>query len=171
MTGKILQIINVPDPVLTQEAQSVEKIDDTIQQQIDNMLETMYDAPGIGLAANQVGLLNRIFVVDLEGGRDEGPRDPTCLINPEILWLSEERSVMEEGCLSIPGVYADVERPARVRMGYTDRDGNTQEIEADGLLSHCLQHELDHLNGVLYIDYLSKLKRNMMIKKVKKLTS
>jgi peptide deformylase len=180
---KTYKIISIPDPVLKQVAAPVQSIDDAIRTQMERMLETMYDAPGIGLAANQVGLLNRVVVMDLsrrsKKQEDEGeqpapdPRTtttgPVCMINPEIIWSSEELSVMEEGCLSIPQQYADVERPAVVCVQYLDERGQKAELEAAGLLSHCVQHEIDHLNGVLFIDYLSSLKRNMMIRKVEKL--
>ena len=165
------EIITVPDPVLKQKAQPVNKIDDAVRSQMDGMLRAMYDAPGIGLAANQVSLLNRILVMDLSRRDDETPEDPNpiCMANPEIIYESEEMSVMEEGCLSIPKQYADVERPAIVRVKYLDYNGKDAELEATGLLSHCVQHEIDHLNGVLFIDYLSSLKRNMILKKVQKL--
>lgn len=177
-------IITVPDPVLKQIAQPAARVDDALRLQMDRMLETMYDAPGIGLAANQVGLLNRVLVMDLSRrNKDEDseaekqgeidPRTvttgPVCMVNPDILWRSEEISVMEEGCLSIPQQYAEVERPAVVRVRYLDYKGQEAELEAAGLLSHCVQHEIDHLNGVLFIDYLSSLKRNMILKKVEKL--
>ena len=164
-----MKIITVPDPVLKALAQPVARVDDVIRQKFDAMLETMYDAPGIGLAANQVGLLHRILVMDVdvrEGGTD---KKPIFMANPEIIWESEEGSVMEEGCLSIPGQFAEITRPARVRVKYVDYNNLEQEMEAEGLLSHCVQHEIDHLNGVLFIDYLSALKRNMMIRKVEKM--
>ncbi|GJL85755.1 MAG: peptide deformylase [Micavibrio sp.] len=165
-------IIIVPDPVLKQQAQPVAKVDDAIRQQMDNMLETMYEAPGIGLAANQVSMLNRVLVIDTtrrdEEAEEEGP-GPICMANPEVVWKSENMSVMEEGCLSIPQQYADVERPAIVKVKYLDYDGKEAEIEANGLLSHCVQHEIDHLNGVLFVDYLSSLKRNMILRRVDKL--
>jgi len=162
-------IIIVPDPVLKQTAQPVSKVDAAVQKQMDKMLATMYEAPGIGLAANQVNLLNRVLVMDL-ARKDEGEAPtPICMANPEIIWESEELSVMQEGCLSIPQQYADVERPARVRVKYLNREGKQDELEADGLLSHCVQHEIDHLNGILFIDYLSTLKRNMILRKVEKL--
>jgi len=165
------EIITVPDPVLKQQAQPVNKIDDAVRSQMDGMLRAMYDAPGIGLAANQVSLLNRVLVMDLSRRDDENQEDPNpiCMANPEIIYESEEMSVMEEGCLSIPKQYADVERPAIVRVKYLDYNGKDAELEATGLLSHCVQHEIDHLNGVLFIDYLSSLKRNMILKKVQKL--
>ena len=169
------KIIIVPDPVLKQVAQPVSKVDDVIRKQMDAMLQTMYDAPGIGLAANQVGLLNRVLVMDLsrrkespEGDTPEKPR-PILMANPEIIWESEDISVMEEGCLSIPGQYAEVERPAGVKVKYLDYNGKEALLEADGLLSHCVQHEIDHLDGVLFVDHISSLKRNMILRKVEKL--
>ena len=171
-------IITVPDPVLKEVAHPVDKVDDTVRKQMDGMLQTMYDAPGIGLAANQVGLLNRVLVMDLSHRGERGYEDdeeesqtpePIFMANPEIIYESEEMSVMEEGCLSIPRQQADVERPALVRVKYLDYNGKEAELEASGLLSHCVQHEIDHLNGVLFIDYLSSLKRNMILKKVQKL--
>lgn len=173
----LYDIIYVPDPVLKQTAQEVQSFTPDIQKQMDKMLATMYDAPGIGLAANQVGLLNRVLVMDLKSRGERGYGDgeaeeasgAICMANPEIIWESEEPSVMEEGCLSIPQQYAEVERPARVRVKYLDYNGKEAELEADGLLSHCVQHEIDHLNGVLFTDYLSSLKRNMMLKRVEKM--
>ncbi len=162
------EIITVPSPVLKQIAQPVSGVDDDVRAQMDAMLETMYDAPGIGLAANQVNLLNRVLVMDLSSREDEEEAAPICMANPEVIWQSEEMSVMEEGCLSIPKQYAEVERPAIVRVKYLDYNGKEAELEASGLLSHCVQHEIDHLNGVLFIDYLSSLKRNMILKKVQK---
>ena len=177
----ILPIIYIPDPVLKEVAQPVGTVDDDLRTQMDNMLESMYDAPGIGLAANQVNMLNRVLVMDLKkreerGYEDDEPEEagsttdgPICMVNPEIIYESEEMSVMEEGCLSIPRQYAEVERPKLVRVKYLDYNGKPAELEATGLLSHCVQHEIDHLNGVLFIDYLSSLKRNMILKKVQKL--
>ena len=175
-TGSNYEIIIVPDPVLRQQAQPVNRVDDAIRTQMNRMLQTMYDAPGIGLAANQVGLLNRVLVMDLARRRsadtaDEGPEEtakPIFMVNPEIIWESEEMSVLEEGCLSIPAQYAEVERPARVRVKYIGYNNEEGMLEAEGLLSHCVQHEIDHLNGVLFIDYLSSLKRNMILRKVEK---
>ncbi len=164
-----LDIIIVPDPVLKTVAQPVARVDDALRKQFDDMLETMYDAPGIGLAANQVNCLNRVLVMDVEGREDGGGRQPIFMANPEIIWESEEISVMEEGCLSIPGQMAEVQRPAGVRVKYLDYDNTEQELLAEGLLSHCVQHEIDHLNGVLFVDYLSSLKRNMILRKVSKL--
>lgn len=167
----LYRIITVPDPVLKVVAQPVGRVDDALRAQMDKMLHTMYDAPGIGLAANQVGLLNRVFVMDVarrEEGKEQTAREPHVFVNPEIVWKSEEPSTMEEGCLSIPGQYAEVTRPARVRVKYLDYHGQERELEAEGLMSHCVQHELDHLNGVLFIDYLSRLKREMILKRADK---
>lgn len=166
---KTYTIITVPDPVLREKANEVARVDDALRTQMDKMLRTMYDAPGIGLAANQVGLLNRVLVMDLSRRTEEDPAKPIFMVNPEVIWKSDEISVLEEGCLSIPHQYAEVERPARVRVRYLDYHGKDVELEAEGLLSHCVQHEIDHLNGVLFIDYLSTLKRNMLLKKVDKL--
>ena len=190
----ILPIVHIPDPVLRRKSAPVERVDDDLRRFLDNMLETMYDAPGIGLAAVQVGEPLRIFTVDCakrsddedetddgqpirEPGNDHGEpaveselkRDPIFLINPEIVTWSDERSVYEEGCLSIPDYYADVERPASCTVKYIDRDGKEQLLEADGLLATVIQHEYDHLNGVLFIDHISKLKRDMVIRKFTRL--
>ncbi len=164
-----LEIITVPNPVLKTKAEPVACVDDTIRKQMDDMLETMYAAPGIGLAANQVGLLNRVLVMDMSGRKEDAEPDPIYMANPEIVWESEEFSVMEEGCLSVPEQYAEVERPSIVRVKYLDYDGKEAELEADELLSHCVQHEIDHLDGIVFVDYLSSLKRGMMIRKVEKL--
>lgn len=163
------KIITIPAPALRETAKPVTQVDDAVRTQIDRMLETMYGASGIGLAANQVGLLNRIIVVDVQQREDEeGTRAPIALVNPEITWESGEVWDYKEGCLSIPEHYADVTRPYSIRVKYLDRAGKTQELEADGLLSTCLQHEIDHLNGVLFIDHLSRLKRNMILRKMEK---
>ena len=164
----LLPIIIVPDPVLKEVARPIENITDEIKRQAADMIETMYDAPGIGLAANQVNKLNRLFVMDVDYRKDESSRNAKVLINPEIIWRSEEMSIMEEGCLSIPKQYAEVERPRTVRVKYIDLNGQVQEMEGTDLTSHCIQHELDHLNGVLFVDYLSRLKRNMILRKVDK---
>lgn len=166
---KKYDIITIPDPVLKQVAQPVSAVNDALRAQMDAMLQAMYDAPGIGLAANQVGELNRVLVMDLSGRKEGETPAPIFMANPEIMWKSDEISVMEEGCLSIPQQYAEVERPASVRVKYLDYNSQEAELTAEGLLSHCVQHEIDHLNGVLFIDYLSSLKRNMMIRKVEKL--
>ncbi|MGH6924720.1 MAG: peptide deformylase [Propylenella sp.] len=162
-----LEILTLPDPVLRQKSAPVEAVTDETRRFMDQLLKTMYEAPGIGLAAIQVGEPRRIIAIDV--AREDQPKNPLLLINPEILWRSEdERSTYEEGCLSIPDYYAEVERPAKVRVRYVDYDGKPQEIEADGLLATCVQHEVDHLNGVLFIDYLSKLKRDLVVKKFAK---
>jgi len=163
------QIVTVPDPVLKTAASAVARVDDALRVQLDAMLETMYEAPGIGLAANQVGLLNRVVVMDVAYREENAAKDPIFMINPEIIWASDEKSVMEEGCLSIPGQYAEIERPASVRVKYLDYHGKEAELVAEELLSHCVQHEIDHLNGILFIDYLSKLKRDMMVRRVEKM--
>lgn len=162
------QIIKVPDPVLKQVAKEVSKVDDAVRAQMDLMLKTMYEAPGIGLAANQVNLLNRVIVMDIAQREEPETKSPIVMANPEIIWASEEPSVWEEGCLSIPGQFADVERPLQVRVKYLDYDGKQQERLFEELGSHCVQHEIDHLNGVLFIDHLSSLKRNMLMKRYKK---
>lgn len=155
----ILPILVIPDPRLKLISEPVEAITEDIRRLVADMFETMYDAPGIGLAAIQVGVAKRLLVIDV-GSREEG-RQPLTVINPEIVWASDDAfRIHQEGCLSIPEYYEEVERPARIRVRYTDLDGKTQEIEADGLLATCLQHEIDHLNGVLFIDHLSKLKRD-----------
>ena len=159
-------ILTLPDPRLRLVSAPVEKISPDIRKLVDEMFETMYAAPGIGLAAIQVGVPQRVVTMDL--AKKDEPKQPKVYINPELLWASEERSTYEEGCLSIPEYYEEVERPAQVRVGYTDLEGNRQEIEANGLLATCLQHEIDHLNGVLFIDHLSKLKRDRVIRKFTK---
>jgi len=163
----IKPLIILPDPILRQVSKPVERVDGPLRKLADDMLATMYDAPGIGLAAIQIGEPVRMLVIDL-AKEDETPA-PHVFINPEILSSADTRSVYEEGCLSIPDYYAEVERPATVRVKYLDRDGKLQETEAEGLMATCLQHEIDHLNGVLFIDHISKLKRDMVVKKFKKL--
>ncbi len=163
----IKPLIILPDPVLRQVSKPVEKIDLSIKKLAADMFETMYEAPGIGLAAIQVGVPLRMLVIDL--AKQDEPKQPQIFINPEVVASSDERSTYEEGCLSIPEYYADVERPASVRVKFVDGNGKQQEIEADGLLATCLQHEIDHLNGVLFIDYISKLKRDMVVRRFKKL--
>ncbi|MGG6893420.1 MULTISPECIES: peptide deformylase [Rhizobium] len=162
----IKPLIILPDPLLRQASKPIEQIDTEIQRLADDMLETMYDAPGIGLAAIQVGVPRRLLVIDV--AREGEEKKPLVFINPEIVASSDDRSVYEEGCLSIPDYYAEVERPARVTVKYLDRSGKEQITEADGLLATCVQHEIDHLNGVLFIDYISRLKREMVIKKFTK---
>ncbi|KQZ31333.1 peptide deformylase [Mesorhizobium sp. Root552] len=163
----IKPLIILPDPVLRQVSKPVEKVDAPLLKLADDMLATMYDAPGIGLAAIQIGEPLRMLVIDL-AKEDEAPA-PHVFINPEVLESGDARSVYEEGCLSIPDYYAEVERPATVRVKYLDRDGKAQEIMAEGLMATCLQHEIDHLNGVLFIDHISKLKRDIVMRKFKKL--
>ena len=141
-------------------------VDASVRALIDDMFETMYDAPGIGLAAIQIGVPRRVVTMDL--AKKDEPKAPQVFINPEVVWSSDEKSTYEEGCLSIPEYYEEVERPAAVKVKYMDADGKSHEIEADGLLATCLQHEIDHTNGVLFIDYISKLKRDMVMKKFKK---
>ncbi|MBB3287452.1 MULTISPECIES: peptide deformylase [Rhizobium] len=162
----IKPLIILPDPLLRQASKPIEQIDTEIQRLADDMLETMYDAPGIGLAAIQIGVPRRMLVIDV--AREGEEKKPLVFINPEIVASSDERSVYEEGCLSIPDYYAEVERPARVTVKHLDRDGKELVTEAEGLLATCVQHEIDHLNGVLFIDHISRLKREMVIKKFTK---
>lgn len=161
-----LDIINVPDPLLKTISTPVAKVDADIRRLLDDMLETMYAAPGIGLAAIQVAVAKRVIVLDTAEEGEE--KSPLFLVNPEVVWESEERSVYSEGCLSVPEHYADVERPASVRVKYLDYNNEMQEDLMDGLSATCVQHEIDHLDGVVFIDYLSRLKRNMIVKKVQK---
>jgi len=163
-----LDIINIPDPLLKKISDPVGQVDDELRTLMDNMLETMYAAPGIGLAAIQVAVPKRVIVLDTEG--DDENKKPIFLVNPEVTWESPEFNVYNEGCLSVPEHYAEVERPASVKVRYLDYDGKQREDLMDGLLATCVQHEIDHLNGVVFIDYLSRLKRNMIIKKVQKAT-
>ncbi|MDP2120757.1 MAG: peptide deformylase [Hoeflea sp.] len=163
----IKPIIYLPDPILRQQSQPVERVDKELERFIEDMIETMYDAPGIGLAAIQVGVPRRLLVIDV-AGKDE-PRNPQVFINPELVATGDAMSVYEEGCLSIPDYYADVERPEAITVRHLDRAGKERVTEADGLLATCLQHEIDHLNGVLFIDHISKLKRDMVIRKFTKL--
>ncbi len=171
----IREILTVPNPVLKQVSTPVSEVTDDLRRLMDDMLETMYDAPGIGLAAVQIGEPVRIIVMDLqekpEGAEPdaEGVKAPRYFVNPEIVWKSEDLAPYEEGCLSVPEVYDEVQRPARVRLRYLDYNGNAVEEEADGLFATCIQHEMDHLEGVLFIDHLSKLKRDRAVSKVKKL--
>lgn len=174
----ILPILEIPDPRLRTISKPVERVDDDLRRLMDDMLETMYDAPGIGLAAIQVGVPSRVLVIDLqrrleedgEGGEPKvvEVREPRYFVNPEILWESEEMGIYNEGCLSVPEMYGDVERPARIRARWRDYDGTLHEEEMDGLWATCLQHEMDHLDGILFVDHLSKLKRDMILKKLAK---
>lgn len=163
----IRPLVILPDPILRQLSKPVERIDDDMRRFADDMLETMYDAPGIGLAAIQIGEPRRMVVIDL--AKEDQPKEPHVFINPEIVAAGDGISVYEEGCLSIPEYYAEVERPDTVTVKYLDRDGTEQLMVADGLMATCLQHEIDHLNGVLFIDHISKLKRDMVVRKFKKL--
>ena len=160
------EIITLPDKRLRLVSEPIKRIDAGIRKLVEDMFETMYDAPGIGLAAIQVGEQKRVVTMDLS--KKEGPHEPRVFINPEIVWASEEKAIYEEGCLSIPEYYEEVERPAEVKVKYLDLDGKPHEVEAKGLLATCLQHEIDHLNGILFIDHLSKLKRSRVIKKFAK---
>ena len=160
------KIVIEPDPILRKKSKTLEKVDDELRKLLDDMLETMYSAPGIGLAAVQVGILKRLIVIDISKEKDK--KSPLFLINPEIVTKSKTTSIYEEGCLSLPGHFAEIERPAKCKINYIDYHGKKTELEAEGLLSTCVQHEIDHLNGILFIDYLSKLKKDMIIKKLKK---
>jgi len=159
-------ILLLPDKRLRMKSEPVKAVDKDIRALIEDMFETMYAAPGIGLAAIQIGVPRRVVTVDL--AKKDDPAEPQVFINPEIVWASDDKATYEEGCLSIPEYYEEVERPKSVRVKFIDRDGKPQEIEADGLLGTCLQHEIDHINGVLFIDHISKLKRDMVLKKFKK---
>ena len=161
----ILPILLHPDARLKKVCKPIASVDAEIQALADNMLKTMYDAPGIGLAAPQVGVLKRILVMDCAGREDEDP-NPTVLINPEIVWSGEEESVYNEGCLSLPELYEDVIRPAEVRVQFLDQTGKEREEHYKGLWATCVQHEIDHLNGKLFIDHLSRMKRSMLTKKM-----
>jgi peptide deformylase len=165
-TMALRDILILPDKRLRQISDPVKKIDAGLRKLIEDMFETMYDAPGIGLAAIQIGAPKRVITMDL--AKKEEPRNPQVFINPEIVWTSEEKATYEEGCLSIPEYYDDVERPAQVKVKYLDLEGKRQEVVANGLFATCLQHEIDHLNGVLFIDHLSKLKRDRVLKKFTK---
>ena len=159
-------ILIIPDTRLRLTSEPVKDIDKGVRALVDDMFETMYAAPGIGLAAIQIGVAQRVVTMDLAKKDDE--KEPQIFINPEILWTSEETSIYDEGCLSIPEYYEEVERPAQVKVRYMDLDGKTQEVAANGLLATVLQHEIDHINGILFIDHISKLKRDRVIKKFTK---
>ncbi|WP_380877852.1 peptide deformylase [Sphingomonas sp. DBB INV C78] len=167
----ILPILEAPDPRLRTISTPVETVDDDLRALIADMFETMYDAPGIGLAAIQVGVPKRVLVIDLQeevDAEDKPVRNPRVFINPELFDPSEEISVYQEGCLSVPDQYADVERPAKIHARWLDEKGEKHETELDGLLATCLQHEMDHLEGILFIDHLSRMKRDMLLKKLDK---
>ena len=160
------KIVIEPDPILRKKSERLEKVDNNIKKLMDDMLETMYAAPGIGLAAVQTGILKRLVVIDIS--KDDVKKNPLFLINPEIIFKSKNTSSYEEGCLSLPGQFAEIERPAECHINYIDYNGKEKKLKADGLLATCIQHEIDHLNGILFIDYLSKLKKEIIIKKVSK---
>ena len=157
-------IIIEPDPLLRKKSEELEKVDDSVRNLMNDMLETMYAAPGIGLAAVQVGILKRLVVIDISKGDQK--KNPIFLINPVVTHKSKNTSVFEEGCLSLPGHFAEIERPAECHVDYIDYNGKKRKLKADGILATCIQHEIDHLNGILFIDYLSKLKKDMIIKKL-----
>lgn len=167
----ILEIIKAPDPRLKLVAKPVDKVDDSLRAFMDDMLETMYAANGIGLAATQVGDLRRVLVMDLSAKEEDGTRDfkPMYFVNPEVLDESEELNVYQEGCLSFPDQFADVERPKVVTISYLDYNGAVQKITADDLLATCVQHEIDHLDGLTFVDHISKLKRDMIIRRLQKI--
>ncbi len=160
------KILIEPDPILRKKSDPLDQVDNEVRKLLKDMLETMYDAPGIGLAAVQIGILKRIVVIDIS--KDEKKKEPLFLVNPEIIYRSKETSVYEEGCLSLPSQFAEIERPAKCSLKYIDFNGKEKKLEAEGLLATCIQHEVDHLDGVLFIDYLSKLKKDMIIKKLVK---
>jgi peptide deformylase len=160
------KIIIEPDTILRKKSETLEKVDNELRGLMDDMLETMYAAPGIGLAAVQVGVLKRVIVIDIS--KEKEKKNPIFLINPEIVFKSKNTSIYEEGCLSLPGYFAEIERPTECQIEYIDYDGKKKEMRANGLLATCIQHEVDHLNGILFIDYLSKLKKDMIIKKLVK---
>ena len=160
------KIIIEPDPLLRNKSSLLEKVDDQVRKLMDDMVETMYSAPGIGLAAVQIGVLKRLIVIDIS--KDDKKKNPLFLINPEITFRSNKTSTYEEGCLSLPGHFAEVERPAECHLNFLDYNGKKKDLKAGGLLATCIQHEVDHLNGILFIDHISKLKRDMIIKKLKK---
>jgi peptide deformylase len=163
----IRKILVEPNQFLRKKSLLVEKVDDEARKIMDDMLETMYAAPGIGLAAIQIGITKRIIVLDLGGKQDE-PKNPMFFVNPEIIEKSNTNSTYEEGCLSVPGQFAEIDRPEKCHLKYLDYYGTQKEIRAEGMLATCIQHEMDHLEGILFIDYLSKLKRSMITKKLSK---
>jgi len=162
----IRKILTEPDPFLRQKSTKVEQVNDEIRTLMDDMLETMYNAPGIGLAAIQIGVPKRVIVMDLS--RDDEKKNPLYFVNPEIITNSDNDSAYEEGCLSVPGQFAEINRPDKCKVKYLDYSGNEQILNAEDLLATCIQHEMDHLEGILFIDYLSKLKRSMIVKKLSK---
>lgn len=165
----LLKILTVPDPRLTKVAAPIKEVTDDIRQLMDDMLETMYANDGMGLAANQVGVLKRVVVMDMNAGEPNKPAKPLKMANPEILWRSEETIKQVEGCLSVPGQRGEVERSIRVKIQFLDENNTVQEMEADEIFAICLQHEINHLDGILYIDHLSRLKREIILTRLKKL--
>ena len=169
----IQKILTEPNKILREKSLRVENVDKDIQRLMDDMLETLYAAPGIGLAAIQVGVAKRVIVMDISRDRDkdkEPKKNPMYFVNPEIVWKSEDKFTYEEGCLSVPNQFAEIDRPKQCHVKHLDYNGHPQELKADGLLATCIQHEIDHLEGILFIDYLSKLKKEMIIKKLSKQT-
>ncbi|MGH6873351.1 MAG: peptide deformylase [Rhizomicrobium sp.] len=162
----IRPILTAPDPRLKAVSEPVARVDDEIRALIADLIESMYAADGIGLAAIQVGVPKRVLVMDLD--QRDGAKNPLAFVNPRIVWASDELATFQEGCLSVPEIWEDVERPARIRATYLDRDGKARELEADGLLATCLQHEMDHLDGILFLDHLSKLKKSIALRKLQK---
>ena len=162
----IRKILTEPDPFLRQKSKKVDIVDDEIRSLMDDMVQTMYDAPGIGLAAIQIGVPKRVIVIDLS--KKDEKKNPMYFVNPEILIKSENDATYEEGCLSVPNQFAEINRPDKCKVKYIDYDGKKKILEAEGLLATCIQHEMDHLEGILFIDYLSKLKKSMIIKKLSK---
>ena len=160
------EILIEPNKILREKSLKVEQVDKDLQTLMDDMLETMYAAPGIGLVAIQVGVPKRVIVLDL--AKKDSPKNPMCFVNPEIIEKSKTNSTYEEGCLSVPGQFAEIDRPDKCYIKYLDYHGQPQEIRAEGMLATCIQHEIDHLEGILFIDYLSKLKKSMMVKKLSK---
>ena len=162
----VKKILTEPDPFLRQKSKPVEKVDNDLRLLMDDMLDTMYNAQGIGLAAIQIGVPKRVIVIDLLKEKDK--KNPLYFVNPEILWSSKEDATYEEGCLSVPGQFAEIDRPDKCHVRYLDYDGNKRELKTTGLLATCIQHEIDHLEGILFIDYLSKLKKSLITKKLSK---
>ena len=162
----VRKILTEPNPFLRQKSKPVDKVDDSVRELMDDMLETMYKAPGIGLAAIQIGVPKRIIVLDISKNPEK--KEPMYFVNPEIVSASKNDATYEEGCLSVPGQFAEIDRPDKCHVKYLDYNGETKELKAEGLLATCIQHEIDHLEGILFIDYLSKLKKSMIIKKLSK---
>jgi len=162
----VLKILTEPNEILRQKSSKVESVDQHIQKLMNDMLDTMYSAPGIGLAAIQVGIAKQIIIIDIS--REKDSKNPMFFINPEIIWRDNETNIYEEGCLSVPNQFAEIVRPKQCHVKYLDYNGESQILKAEGLLATCIQHEIDHLEGILFIDYLSKLKKTMIIKKLSK---